>query len=690
MHDRLKPLTLAATIGVLAAFTPHTMLMAQTEEPEDTEQAEEETQQATPQQALPQAQPPLGPVRPEVLQEMQMQRLQLLQQQGQIQIPQQPQQAPRQVTPAAPVPQPQQFPRRGTISFNFDDADVYSVIQTIFGDILKVNYIVDPRVRGRVTFRTVSPVVKEDVLPLMEVVLRLNGVGVVEDNGLYRVVPIGDIAREPAAVAIGREADKVRITGKALLQIVPMKYVKSSDMVKMLTPFASTNAVIVDVPNSNNIIIVDTDSNVKRLLQIIGIFDSERMKQTRPQVHVYAVQNSKAKDVASLLQQIFLGASSGGSSSASKSQSAVTPGQPLAQPATGQAQITTASIGGATNLVSEITRIFPDEVTNSVIVLASPEDYELIGETIKQIDIQPRQVMIEAVVAQVKLEDKLNLGIAWTLQTDFNIKGFNKDGINITGPLVLNPTGYTKNDDGSLSPNAPLSDTSFTFTAYDKTGQNAKLLIQTLAARGKANVLSAPHILVSDNKEAKIQVGDQIPIATSVTTPTTGTTQNDSTILQTSSIQYKDTGTILKVKPQVNDSGLVALELTQEVSSPSLTTVLGSSQYTISKSEVTSNLVVQDGETIVIGGLINEKIDKARRGIPLLMDIPFIGHLFGTTVNETTKTELVILLTPHVIKNQQEAAAVSSGYLQRMKGLREQFGKDEVFGSTFNQGQEKK
>ncbi|MGE5299604.1 MAG: secretin N-terminal domain-containing protein, partial [Acidobacteriota bacterium] len=197
--------------------------------------------------------------------------------------------------------------RRGEVSFNFDDADVYSVIQTIFGDVLKVNYIVDPNVKGRVTFRSVEPIAKENVLPLMEVILKLNGIGIVEEGGLYRIIPIADISKEPAPVGLGRDPEKVKITGKALVQVVQVRYIQSSEMVRVLTPFLSKNAVIVDVPKSNYVIIVDTDSNVKRLLELVKIFDSEELKAVTPQVFVYAVQNSKAKDVAALLQQIFQG-----------------------------------------------------------------------------------------------------------------------------------------------------------------------------------------------------------------------------------------------------------------------------------------------------------------------------------------------------------------------------------------------
>ena len=198
--------------------------------------------------------------------------------------------------------------KRGEISFNFDDADVYSVIQTIFGGVLQYNYIIDPKVKGRVNFPSVSPVAKEDVLSLMEVILRLNGIGVVEEGGLYRIIPIADMPREPAPVKIGRDPNKVNLQGLGLLQVVPMKFISSTEMVKVLTPFLSTNAVIVDVPKINYLILIDTDANVKRLLHLVEIFDSEQLKQIKPQVFVYPVQNAKAKDLAGLLQQIYLGA----------------------------------------------------------------------------------------------------------------------------------------------------------------------------------------------------------------------------------------------------------------------------------------------------------------------------------------------------------------------------------------------
>lgn len=624
----------------------------------------------------PQEQPkPAQPAPPQNQQQIQPQQPQLFQP------PQQPAQAPQpKEVPQKPQPMPQRQPstRGGMVSFNFDDADVFSVIQTIFGDILKVNYIVDPNVKGRVNFRSTAPVPKEDVLPLMEVILRLNGISIVEEGGLYRIIPIAEIPKEPAAVNIGRQPDEVKLSGKAILQIVPVQYIQSSEMVRILTPFLSTNAVIVDVPKSNHIVIADTDANVKRMLQLVEIFDSEKLKQIKPQVFIYPVQNSKAKDVANMLQQIFLGARPTTPTPTTTTTKTPTPQQRTQpqqqpQPPPAQPRVSMGPAGGGEALVSEITRIFPDEVTNSIIILATPEDYALIAETIKKIDIIPRQVMIEGLIARVDLTDKLDFGMQWTIQNDLkitNIKPFNRD-VNISGPLTLN---------------SPLSASNFTFTAYDMAG-NVKLLLQSLAAEGKAKILAAPHILVSDNREARIQVGSQIPIATqTTTTPVTGGTTPTSTI--TSTVQYKDVGIILKVKPQVNDSGLVSMEISQEVSGIGESVkIAGQDFQSITKTEATTNLVAKDGETIVIGGLIREDTTKSRAGIPILSKIPILGFFFGNTVDETTRNELIILLTPRVIKSQEEARDVSSDYINRYKEstkdkkidkfLKDETGKDE-------------
>ncbi len=539
---------------------------------------------------------------------------------------------------------------KGNVSLNFDDADIYSVIQTVFSEILKVNYIIEPKVKGRVTFRSVAPVPKENLLPLMEVILRLNGVAVIEENGLYRIIPIGDLAREPSAINMGRNADKVEVKGKALLQVVPIDYLQSSEIVRLLTPFISINAVVVDVPKTNNIIIVDTDANVKRLLQLISIFDTEQQKNKGPQVFVHHIQNGNAKDIASLLQQIFLGTKTTGQASASASVSSTstsksantttTASTPVAQP-----RVQGTFVQGKTEaLVSDMVKIYADEVLNAIVILGTPEDYEVIEETINKLDIVPRQVLIEGTIAQLQLTDKMSLGLAWSIKTNlFNLE---------KGIISFNPSSLS-NDTSKTS--------GLSLIGIDA-GDSVRLVINALASKSKAKLLASPHIMVSDNKEARIQVGQQVPLVTSETYGSTG-----STSVPIRTIQYKDIGMILKVKPQINDSGLVALQISQEVSTYSKDTLYADeTQIILNKTEASTNLVVQDGQTIVIGGLIREDNSRARSGIPFLYKIPLLGYLFGNTENDDARTELVILLTPHVVKNQQDAKLITDKFTDKI------------------------
>jgi type II secretory pathway component GspD/PulD (secretin) len=581
----------------------------------------------------------------------------------------QPPTTPSQQGRQQPVPS-RAAPARGSISLNFDDADVYQVIQTIFGDVLRVNYIVDPRVKGRVTFRSIAPIPTDQVLPVMETILRINGIGVVEDAGLYRIVPISEVAREPASVGFGRDPEKIPSTGKSLVQVVPILFLQSSEVIKLITPFLSATAVVIDVPKTNQIIIVDTDASVKRILHFLATFDNEQQKKKQAQVYVYAVQNGKAKNVANLLQQIFLGARSPTTpSSPERSTTTTTPATPRpptpqpSQPAASQQQQSRPS-GTSTpeTLVSDLTRIFADEILNSVIILATPEDFALIKETIAKIDLQPRQVMIEGLVAQITLTDNFSLGLAYAFRTQFKVSG---DSV-MKGLIGLNT--------GNLNAEA-IPGSGFTFVGT--VGDDVRAVINALATQSRAKVIAAPHILVTDNREARIQVGKQVPIVTSETYGST-------TVAPQRTIQYKDIGIILKVTPQVNESGLVSLDIAQEVSTYE-TIELGIADKTIilNKAEATTNVVVKDGETIVIGGLIREDTNKSRTGVPWLSKIPLFGYLFGNTTDDESRQEIIILLTPRVVKTQSEAKEVTSDYVDRItksgKGkvtTQELFGRD--------------
>lgn len=580
--------------------------------------------------------------------------------------------------PTKPPKAPRMRTAGGAVTFFFDDADIFEVAHTVFGEVLKVNYIIDPKVKGRVTFRTVTPIPRNEVLPVMEIILRLNGIGFVEEQGLYRIVPLTEVPKELVYAQVGKEPENVAI------ELFTFKNVNIKDSMTDienaigLTVKGGTVRVLPIYRLNALMVIASTKEQMEYVRKWVSALDT-MFAVARPKIYVYPLQNSKAAHVASLLQSIFSGgapattttptartttstlstSSLSTSTPSTSSPYSTTPSPTTTTPATTTStapRLGAAAVATGTGfLVAPDTRVFADEIANSLIILATPADYAFIEETIKKIDTLPRQVVIEGLIASVTLTDKLDFGIQWTIQNDLNIKGFKpfSRDVNISGPLAL--------DTRIPSP-------TFTFTAKDAVGAT-KLLLQSLASEGKAKILAAPHILVSDNREARIQVGSQVPLPTSTSTTPIGT-GTTITYTTTSTVQYKDIGIILKVKPQVNDSGLVSLELSQEVSSIGAERVIIADQSydSIDKTEATTNLVAQDGETIIIGGLIREDITKSRSGIPFLSKIPILGYLFGSTLDESKRTELIILLTPRVIKNQQEASGVTSDYVDKYKG----------------------
>lgn len=575
-----------------------------------------------------------------------------------------------------------------TVSFFFDDADIFEVVQTVFGDVLKVNYIIDPKVKGKVNFRTVTPIPREEVLPIIEIILRINGIGFVEERGVYNIVPLTDASKELAFAQVGKEPQK------AAIELFTFKNLNIKDSMKDIEGaiglgLESGKIKVIPIERLNALMVMaSTKEQMDYIRKWIETFDT-MFADARPKVFVYSLQNSKAVHVASMLQSILGGGGGGGAAAPTPTPTpapaqrtglggttapsaglgggglggTTAPSASTTQQAarTGPAATVTAT-GGF--LVSPETKIFADEINNSLIILATPTDYAFLEEMIKKVDVVSRQVVLEGLIVQVTLSDNLSFGFGYALSTNAgiqNLKPFTTTPMPLTGNIGVNaPAAST-----------PLPTTGFGFVATDPTGI-ARLAITALQDKSKALVLAAPHILVADNREANIQVGSSVPLATSTTTApltsvgtvTTPTLVNTST----STIEYKDIGIILKVKPQVNDSGLVSLEISQEVSSlGSTVTIAGQAYSSINKTVATTNLVSHDGETIIIGGLIRTDVTKSNTGIPFLSSIPLIGPLFSSISDTTARVELIILLTPHVVKNQQEAEGVTSDYTRKLK-----------------------
>ncbi|MEO7106029.1 MAG: secretin N-terminal domain-containing protein, partial [Rhodoferax sp.] len=395
-------------------------------------------------------------------------------------------------------------------------------------------------------------------------------------------------------------------------------------------------------------------------------------------LHVYPVQNGNAEKIASLLSQVMGGKSTAGASAAS-----VAPGLTAAS-LQSSGTSTTGGLGGATSTgastgsslpgaaantapgvvatgtgealglgAGSTLKIIADRDNNSLLILANGAEYEKIEEAIKQLDVVPRQVLVEVTIAEVQLTGSLSYGLEWF---------FNNNSGSLTGALANNySTGTTPfstlpaDNTGAVNPLRPA------FTAVWKTtGGNISAVLTALANNTKVNVLSSPHIMVTDNQVAKINVGQSVPIQTGSTTVGTNIVN---------SVSYVDTGVVLSVRPHINSGGLVTLEVSQEVSDVVTTSSSNISSPTINKRTAQTIVAVQSGDTMVLAGLIKDNKSGGSAGIPLLSEIPVVGALFGQKSASSDRTELIITITPRVVNDYQQARDVTAEFRKKLTGM---------------------
>lgn len=403
--------------------------------------------------------------------------------------------------------------------------------------------------------------------------------------------------------------------------------------------------------------------------------------ETTPRLFQYYVQNSRATDLAAVLSDLFSSGGGGRAAQTTPGSTAVSIGtraiggtsssvrpstnvsggtipaagiqpQPLPDPGNGAAaasgvgttqrqtaptraanRVTLAGSGGD-DLPTPVVRVVADDKNNALVIFAKPRDYRMIENTIKRLDIIPLQVLIEATIAEVTLNHTLNYGLQFFLRSG-------------KSNFILS----------NVASGAAAS--VFPGFNYVLSGNSATVVLNALSSVTDVHVVSSPQLMVLDHQTAVLQVGDQVPIPTqqsqSVSTP-------GAPVINT--IEYRDTGVILTVMPRVNSSGLVTLDITQEVSDVAKTTSSTLDAPTINQRRLTTSIIVQDGATVALGGLITDNTNRGKAGIPFLSDIPVLGALFENTSNSQKRTELLVMLSPRVVRSPQEA-------LQRTEELRD-------------------
>src|SRR5688572_14428626 len=305
-------------------------------------------------------------------------------------------------------------------------------------------------------------------------------------------------------------------------------------------------------------------------------------------------------------------------------------------------------------------RIVPDPGTNSLIIYGTVQEFQNIKNILKELDIIPRQVLMDVMVAEVSLTGSESFGVEYELFRKYNpsIFGQTFDSQGAVRSGIFNQATRPATE------NSPFAQFLNGISGVAGRGNTIRAFISALATDNRAKILSSPSVLATDNRPARIQVGREIPVLSSQSQSTVG----DSPIVN--SVQYRNTGVILTIIPQVNSQGLVHLQVKQEVSDVGAPSFGNTNSPSFTTRDAETTAVVQDGDTLAIGGIISDTTRRDRTGVPYLMNLPVVGRLFGTTNDTTDRTELVMLITPHVVRNRDEAQVVTEAFKDKVNGVR--------------------
>lgn len=615
----------------------------------------------------------------------------------------------------------------GDITLNFVDADVREVLKATLGGLLGANYVVSPEVQGAVTVQSSRPISREALLPTLEAVLRLNGLAIVLDAGVYRIQPLQGAARGNATLRLGL-ASAGADDGYSV-QIVPLAYVSAAKMAETLRPIAREGAILHIDETRNFMLIGGTRFELAALMEAIDVFDVnwlsgmsfglftleyaearalsdeltailgeggqgpvaglvrlvpvERMnailavsRQPRyltevrrwierldqggqdssdRQLYIYFVQNGKAADLAPVLGQVF---GDDSSASAAVPTGELAPGlEPVEIASTGQPAAggetpaptaaptaptpAPSSASGISLSSGGSTRIVADEERNALLISGTAREYRAVLRALKQLDRRPLEVLIEVTIADVTLSNRLEYGIRWFFQTDSGRHAISQTDLDDTGLAGV----------AAVAPGL----------SYVYSATNAKAVLDLLSSVTDVEVISAPQLLVLNNQEAQLQVGEQVPVLTGEETTSSGGLAT--------TVELKDVGVILNVTPRVNDSGLIILDIEQEVSQVSEDASAGSLTPTISKRIVTTSVAVQSGQTVALGGMIQDNRNNTKVGVPILSKIPFLGALFRYTTDTVSRSELLVLVSPRIIRDERDALEATAELRRRMEDL---------------------
>lgn len=495
----------------------------------------------------------------------------------------------------------------GSIKVDFKDVEL-SVFIRLVSDVTGKNFTFDDKVAGKVSVTSPREISTDEFYQLFLSVLQFKGYTTVPSDGTIQIIPLSDAKQSWTPV--------LTEAGKAdgfVTRLIPLQFLNVNEVIRVAGPLVSKNGIINGYPYTNTIILTDTAQNVERLVLLISSLDKEPLPG-KSKINVYSLANADADDLAKTLNTLF-----------SK--------QP---PPGSMGQLPGAGVGltGPVNAIA-------DKATNSLIIIAAAEDYDSIKTVIEKLDIRRRQVYVEAAIMEISVSKLKELGVefrATDLPDSGKITGFGGTNFGGIGSAVTGPESLA-----SLSGLAAgVLKGKFTFRGVEFL--NVGALVRALQTQSDVNVLSTPHLLTTDNQASEIVIGDNVPLITGQSQSTGGNVLT--------AIERKDVGITLKLTPRVSEGEYVKLDIYQEISALTVSAAFDVTKVgpVVSKRYAKTTVVAKDGETIVIGGLLRDNEIKTVSKVPWLGDIPILGWLFRFERKQIDKTNLLIFITPTIIK----------------------------------------
>lgn len=646
----------------------------------------------------------------------------------------------------------------GGVELNFDGADVQTVAKALLGDILQMNFIVDPRVQAKVTLASSEPIQRKDILPVLESALRMSNAAIIRDGNFVKIIPLAE-ANGASSVRVGEGESGFGIS------VVPLKYTSATTVARTLENFVARQGSIKVDASRNLLLIQGTTAERQSAIDVTAAFDVEwlrnksvgifPLKASAPEsmitelerifeaseggagegvvqfqpvgrmnavmvvsrspkvlasvsqwvnrldrsdnsgttVRVYTVKYGNATQLAKVLTNVFVAHPTLDNAASQlapnskpvqarinslDSSTSATPGSTASsasgQPGMGKANTpiaaafssfssksdnkgttqdqATGSLGNDAGLFQNV-RITADDSNNSLIIYSNQEEYNLIESALRKVDRVQLQVSIDATIAEVDLTDQLQYGIQYYLT-----KGNLSTLFSTAATTATTAAAATNPIAAAVQPAIP----GFNLLL----GNNAQpnFILSALSSITKVKVLSAPTIVAVDNQPALLQVGDEVPITTGSAT----VLSSSNTVVNT--IEMRDTGVILKVLPHVHANGTIDLEVEQEISSVNQTQQTGTLTPTISERRIHSTVSVASGQTVLLGGLISERNEVDRSGLPFINQINVLGDLLGATSKSKQRTELIVFVRPTLIRNSVDAGNLSREFRQRLEEMR--------------------